>query len=199
MSKLIIDLIAQCNNLDGGFTLWNNSNIIQLHKTADVIINPFSADINRRDILTQLYKRMEHDALGEDLYMHTNKLLSEIEIGFRNIINSQDLNIESDSPDVLGLIKLMNVHFEVSDSLLEKMCDYMDTCREYLGIRLFIFVNLKSFITGSELYQLYDHSRYNKHILLLIENRQSETIESESVRMIDEDLCEIRFSDEYYL
>ena len=199
MSKLISDMVAQSNNLDGGFTLWDKGSVISLPKTTDVIINPFSADINRREILAQLYSMMKHDALGEDMYMHTNKLLSDIENGFQTIINRQNPNIESDPPDVVGMFKLMNVRFEVSDSLLAKLCDYMDICNEYLKIRLFIFVNLKSFLSESELYQLYTHSSYRKHTLLLVENRQYKTIEMETVRIIDESLCEIRFFEDNIL
>ena len=199
MSKLVLDLIAQCNNLDGGFTLWDNDGITPLYKSADIVVDPFSADINRRDVLTQLYAIMKSDALGEDMYIHTNELLSEIEKGFRKIINRQDPNIESDSPDVLGLFKIMNVRFEVSDSLLMRMCDYMDICREYLKTKLFIFVNLKSFLSESEVSQLYKHSSYRKHVILLIENKQSKTMDLENIRVIDESLCEIKFSDDEFL
>ena len=199
MSKLVFDLIAQHDDIEGGFTLWDNGNAISLHKISDIIVDPFSANINRRDILTQLYSVMKQDALGEDMYMHTNKLLSETESGFRKIIDRQDPSIVSDSPDIIGMFKLLNIRFEVSDSLLSRICDYMDACHEYLKTRLFIFVNLKSFISESELVRLYNHSSYRKHILLLFENRQSKTIETEIIRVIDESLCEIRFSDEGYI
>jgi CRISPR-associated protein Csn2 len=199
MSKLTIDLIAQCNNLDGEFTLWGQDGIMPLNKTADVIMDPFSADINRRETLTQLYSRMKRDALGEDLYMHTNELLSNIETGFRKIIDSQNLNIVSDDPDITGLLRLMNVRFEVPGSLLEKICDYLDVCHEYLGIKLFIFINIKSFLSECEIEQLYSHSGYHKHILLLIENKQSKTLNAENVRIIDEDLCEFGFLSDDYL
>jgi CRISPR-associated protein Csn2 len=199
MSRLIADLIVQRDGSEGGFALWDGGESVPLDKAMEVVFDPFSADVNKREILAKLYGRMKGDALGEDLYMHTNGLLSEIEAGLRRIIDDNGSNLESDSPDIVGLFKLANVRFAVSESLLERLCDYMDACHGYLGARIFVFVNLKSFLSEQEMLKMYEHSRYHKHVLLLIENRQSWSSGEETTRIIDSDLCEIGFSEDDYL
>jgi CRISPR type II-A/NMEMI-associated protein Csn2 len=195
MAKFIEDLSGQFDKKDGNFELFDNNTSISISDNVMLLINPFSANVNERDILNKLYAIMKKDALDEDLYLKTNSFLSEIENNIRIITERQPIPLESDLPDIIGLFKLLTVRFVVSDSLLEKICDYIDICSKYLKIKLFIFVNLKSFLNESEIIQFYTHLNYNKNHVLMIENMQRSTIKNENIRIIDNDLCEISVLD----
>ncbi|WNY23124.1 hypothetical protein MmiHf6_04260 [Methanimicrococcus hongohii] len=195
MTKMIGEIWGQSNNEEGGFELFENEKSLTFTNNVELIVNPFSADVNERDLLTKLYAEMKKDALDEELFMSTNTFLSEIEKNVREIMERQKLLLESETPDVVGLFKLLGVHFSVSNSLVERMCDYIDICSEYRKTKLFIFVNLKSFLTESEIIQLYIHSTYLKKPILLIENRQLPRLDYEIMRVIDLNLCEIPISD----
>jgi len=191
MSKIIKELLSQSDGIDGGFELFENNTSIKISENLSIIIDPFSININERDILNKLYSIMKKDALDEELYITTNTFLSEIESNIKKIMERYPNLLESDMPDIVGLFKLLNVRFTVSDSLLERICDYVDISSKYRKTKLFLFVNLKSFLNVSELIQLYAHMNYHKVHILLIENRQSQSIEYEVARIIDTNLCEI--------
>ena len=191
MSKMIKELLSQSDGGDGNFELFENNTPISISENVSVIIDPFSINLNERDILNKLYVTMKKDALDEDLYMSTNKFLSDIENNIKLIIERQPILLETDIPDLIGLFKFLSVHFMVSESLLEKICDYVDISSKYRKTKLFVFVNLKSFLNMSEMIQLYAHLNYHKMNILLIENQQSPSFEGEAVRIIDANLCEI--------
>jgi len=191
MSKIIKELLSQSDGVDGGFELFENNASIKISENLSIIVDPFSININERDILNKLYSIMKKDALDEELYLTTNTFLSEIENNIKKIMERQPNLLESDIPDIVGLFKLLNVHFIVSDSLIERICDYVDISSKYRKIKLFVFVNLKSFLSVSEMIQLYAHLNYHKIHILLIENRQSPSIECEIARIVDTNLCEI--------
>ena len=194
MTKFVGELLNQSNKGEGGFELFENDVTVSISDKVEIIINPFSANVNERDILNKLYAVMKKDALDEELFLDTNTFLSEIEMNVKKIMVRQINPLDSDTPDIIGLFKLLGICFVVPDSLLEKICDYIDICSEYLKTRLFIFVNLKSFLNESEMIQLYNHSNYHKTHILMIESRQSSILENEVARVIDEALCEIPIS-----
>ena len=147
MAKVIGEIWNQSNGEEGSFELFENDKTVPFTNNVELIINPFSADVNERDLLSKLYAEMKKDALDEELFLSTNTFLSEIEKNVREIIGRQPLLLESATPDIVGLFKLLDVRFSVSISLAERMCDYIDVCTEYRKTKLFIFVNLKSFLT----------------------------------------------------
>lgn len=190
MTKMIEELLNQSEKGEGGFVLFEKDKSVPISET-EIIINPFSADINERSILNKLYAAMKKDALDEELFLSTNTFLSDIEMCLQKIIERQPQELESLPPDLTDLFKALNVRFSVSGSLDERLCDYIDICSEYRKTKLFIFVNLKSFLTESEIVQLYAHSIYTKKAVLMIENQQFQALEYEIVRIIDLTLCEI--------
>lgn len=198
LSKVVGELFSQIKGAEGGFKLFENNNSLSFPGAVSVVIDPFLTDINSRDILNKLYTEMKTDALDEELFLSTVSFLSEIEKNVQKIIQRQPLHLESDDPDLVGLFKVLNIRFPTSESLLERICDYIDICSKYRSICLFIFVNLKSFLSQDEIEQLYTHVVYYKINILLIENHEFLPLKNEIIRVIDEDLCDIfvsRFKD----
>ena len=191
MAKWVGELFGQLDKKEGSFELFDNDAAISIPDNIMLIVNPFSANVNERDVLNKLYAAMKKDALGEDLYLNTNAFLSEIESNIRIFIERQPFLLESDTPDISGLFKLLGIRFAASDSLLEKICDYVDICSEFLKIKLFVCVNLKSFLDESEIIRFYSHINYHKKNILMIENVQRVVTKNEIIRIIDNDLCEI--------
>ncbi|WNY28543.1 hypothetical protein MmiEs2_07360 [Methanimicrococcus stummii] len=190
MTKIIKELLPSSDEISR-FELYENDAAFSISDYVDVIVNPFSINLNERDILNKLYAAMKKDALDEELFLSTNSFLSEIETNIHKIIERQQSLLELDTPDLIGLFKVLNVRFSVSGSLVENICDYMDICSEYRKTKLFIFTNLKSFLTELEIIQLYTHINYHKRNVLFIENQQRSMLEFEITRIIDENLCEI--------
>lgn len=94
---------------------------------------------------------------------------------------------------VESLIKLYNVSIDSSEkSLAEQLLLYMKICRDFFKKKLFVILNLKSFLSKDEIELFYKATFYEKFDLLLIESSQKEAPrDCEKVKIIDEDLCEI--------
>lgn len=77
-------------------------------------------------------------------------------------------------------------------SLSEILPDYLKTATELGSTILFIFVNLKCFLSNENLKELYAYIAYEKINVLLIENTYRELPDSnEEVILFDQDLCRI--------
>ena len=67
----------------------------------------------------------------------------------------------------------------------------MRASAQILRKRLFVFVNLKSFLSQGELSKLYEFAFYEKLNLLLIEGISRDKLDGERIVIIDDQLCHI--------
>ena len=68
----------------------------------------------------------------------------------------------------------------------------MEVASELLGIKLFVIVNLDSFLSAEELNELKKYLCYNGIKVLALQNNISRRVDSnENLRILDQDLCEI--------
>ena len=76
-------------------------------------------------------------------------------------------------------------------SLIHILLEMMRLHRECFRKRLFVFVNLKAFLSENEITLFYQSVFYEKLSVLLLESGQKEPVRScEEMRIIDKDLCE---------
>ena len=198
MCEIVFELKSQIEGYEGRFMLSENQSEMKIDSLATIVIDPFAVDLNQKDLLSKLYAKMKMDALSEDEYLLTNELLAEIMRNIQRLMNRQPVILDSAEADLSTLFRYMGISFAKSESLLETLQDYVDVCSEYRGIRLFIFVNLKSYLSDQDVFELYRHLIYTKKNVLLIEHTESKYIEGEVVRVIDSDLCEVTvFSKKY--
>jgi len=197
LQDLVRELRAQIEGYDGRFVLSENLSEMRIDRSVLLTIDPFSIDLNQRDLLTKLYAKMKEDAFGVDEYVHTSGLLTEIMARVQELMNRQPILLKSSEVDLPLLFRSMNVSFSESESMLEALHDFVDICSEYRGTRLFVFVNIKSYLNNQEILELYSHLRYVKKNVLLIERSETEHLEGENIRIIDSDLCEINFDKNY--
>jgi len=120
-------------------------------------------------------------------------MLAAIGEKIQDLSNRQPTTLEFSDLDIVAIFRAMNVVFAPSESLLEHLCDYIDVCSEYRKIALFVFVNLKSYLSEEDLELFYSHLAYYKRNVLLLERCESPLHPMEKVIIIDDDLCEIGF------
>lgn len=77
------------------------------------------------------------------------------------------------------------------NTFLENILSYLTIHSKIREENLFVFVNLKSFLTTEDLILLYKECFYRNIHIFLIENKQYPKIKYENVYIIDENLCEI--------
>lgn len=190
--KYVSDLINQSSGKDGEWILSHENKPLNFIKSCDVLIDPFSLEINQRRFIHSLYENLEKEVMNSELLLEWNAIYPGLAKIVEEIINSTDHHLAySDKIDIKDFFKFMNVHFcDSSETLIEKMIDYMTIAADVFGIRLFVLINFKTYIDSTGLRYLYEQAIYKKYRLLLIESHfESEDNDLEKVIIVDKDNC----------
>lgn len=194
-SELIYELRKQINGEDGKWVLSQNGEPINITKKCEMIIDPFSVDLNERKLLTALYSMLEKEIQTTELLLEWNTVYPFLVNKMDKLISSADymLSYKNDI-EIKDFFKIMNLQF-LSDTtdFFEKLLDYLRLAHEVLNVELFIFVNIKGFLNESQLHFLKEQSMYQKFQILLIESYDNEMrMSAEKVTIIDKDSCVIQ-------
>lgn len=196
LTDIVFELKNQISGKEGSFILSNNMEYISLSKAAEICVDPFSLDFNSRKLISNLYEKLRKIALDEDMYLDTAKVTGDILLYIENLLFSLDsdfLEYNLDI-DITSIFKCAEVKFSTDyEKLSERLLDYMSIYNEYCNTGLFVFVNLKSYISNDELRNLYDTLFYRKINILLIESMErNHVLDCELLHVIDNDLCQIK-------
>lgn len=130
---------------------------------------------------------------GQDAvyYERTQKLLAEMETYINDLSLNFDAEIECNDisfQQVLKAVKLSVV--DDYSRLVDRIYAYMELIREFEGDKLFIFVNLSSYIGNEQLQEFVDTVIGHSFRVLLIDSHDFEKLENENRLIVDCDLCE---------
>lgn len=192
IASVLSTLYLQVNGGDGDFILSQNDKLLSISKNVIFNMEPISISLNDKKVMTKLHQEINHEI--EEKYIEEKLELTSKLVGFLDVAVSQvpyiieyDINL-----DIIGLLKLQNVKLEQMDqSIVEKLIGYIKILCELCGYKIFVFVNLKMYLTEMELKYLYESVFYSKVNLILIENVDRGIKENEVGYIIDKDGCVI--------
>lgn len=193
ITSFINDLCDDVNNSTSNFYLSDNLKELSVANNCAVCIDFFNYNIDKK-VSTKVYKLLENyfskDAAIQESYMN---LQSNIYNFLDNLIFNFDINLSfNDEYDITSIFKLADIKVnEDNSSLLNKIITIIKVASHLNMFKILFFVNLKTFFNIEELKEIYKQSYYYKIHLILIENKKTDTIDSEKYIVIDEDLCQI--------
>lgn len=193
-SKLIEEMLNQIKGEEGRYILSINDEKEELPKFLELIIDPFSLDFNNKKIVSKLYKNIKEIAIGEENFFNTAELTTNIIKYLEKLFEDIDFPIAySSEMDIEQLLKIFSVKFDVDyQNILEKLVEYITLMDNLEKNQLYVFVNLKTYLTDEEIGEFYKFIFYNKINVLLIENfKRGENLKEEKIYLIDKDLCRI--------
>lgn len=191
MAELLSEISSQLKGNDGKCILSENDKEIPLSKGLELLTYFTPFDLNARTLVSKLATALERRAM-EEYYGESAQLLGNIEKFFFNV--SQDFNCDVDfSKFSMGsLTKALGVEFcDEYETLSEKLCDYFELVQEFDRKKLFITLNLRTFISDEEFEKFLDTVILHEYNLIMIENKEYLRANNESRYIIDSDLCEI--------
>lgn len=191
-TKFLNELRCQIEGEDGKWILSEDGNILKITKACSMIIDPFSIDVNQRKILTALYSSIASEVNTSELMLEWNSLCADIVRVLEAMAKTTDFSLSyHEEFDLKDFLKYCNFHFSVEEgSLLEKLLYYFETAKQVLGIKLFVLINIKSYLTKEEIGYLYEQAFYKKYYLLLVEcNTSEEKSALEKTVIIDNEGC----------
>ena len=112
------------------------------------------------------------------------------------IVSDLDPFLELGPPSYLSIVKTMNPHFRIDEgSLIGRLCSFLDASSKYCGTKLFVFINIRSYVDSASFEAFVRQIIYRKHYVIFIESQPYDRLECEKLMIIDKDLCELRLFD----
>ena len=192
-SEYVLELSTQIAGSEGRFVLSEKDKELDLAKKADVIFNPLTVDVNSRKILSKLYLELSNLSNGEQMYIKTVELLRHLQEYMLDLEQCTEYILEFDQEiDISALLKAVNIRYETKDmDFQERLIQYMKILAAMAGIKVFIFVNLRSYLTDHQMQEVIKEMKYQDIKGLFIESQQKDCIEGVKQYIIDIDRCEI--------
>ncbi len=181
------------NGDDCNFIISDDDKVASLNKSVQVILEPLSLDVNQRSFINKLYTKLCKESYNENNYMNTQNITSQIKEYIANLDFDDDIMLDvEDEIDVNALFKAVGVKiYTFSDSLLENIVNYVKISNLLLGATIFVFVNLRTYLSMDELKKLMYELSYHSVYILLIEGTERDCIPDMKRYIIDKDYCEI--------
>lgn len=189
--EFVSDIKKQQDNMEGAAVLSINDEPVSFHKYADMISDPLSFEVNNRKILTKVLNAMEKCSMEDIYYEQTQKLVAQIEAYINELCLNFDADIICDNISFQHILKAAGI--AVADDyerLIDRIYAYMELVREFEGDKLFIFVNLSSFVEPVQLQEFANTVVGHSYKVLLIDSHDFKRLENENRMIVDYDLCE---------
>lgn len=189
--SIIEELYLQMFGKEGSWLLAENEKTYELSKYAELILEPFSLQLNSKKVKAKLHQEMKMIAedffYSQGLEIHS-QICSYLEMMMEKIPYPVQYQNEW---NILELLKWYNVELvDEGVDACEKLFNYIKLMNQVCGTVIFIMVNIKQYLSEIQLLELYKLARYSKIQLILIEfNMDHERIESEEVHILDKDHC----------
>ena len=191
--NMISDIRSQLDGNNGKVVLSEDHTPLDMRKTADLLTQFVPFTVNQKELITKLYAVLKKKAVDEKMYQYTQEIYRAIGEYLYQLIEDEENELDITIPeDITGILKAFDVRFDDSElTLPEKLLEYMISTNEFKGERLFITVNLRSYLTDKETEELFQSLLLKKIRLMCIESADHPRLINEEVIIIDKDMCVI--------
>lgn len=175
------------------FELIEDYKTVDMTKYVEVIFDIFNLEANSANILKKMYSELEEDLNTQEVYTKKVELESIIANITDELIYRSRFSLKAGEINYQNLFKAIEIEFDYEkNSVLERLIEYIKVTSELLKIKVYIIVNLDSFLSEEELVELEKFLLYNDIKVLALQNAiRREVKPSENLRIVDKDLCEI--------
>jgi len=191
--NMISDIRSQLDGNNGKVVLSEDHIPLDMRKTTDLLTQFVPFTVNQKELITKLYAVLKKKAVDEKMYQYTQEIYRAIGEYLYQLIEDEENELEITIPeDITGILKAFDVRFDDSElTLPEKLLEYMISTNEFKGERIFITVNLRSYLTDKETEELFRSLLLKKIRLMCIESSEFPRLKMEEVIIIDKDMCVI--------
>lgn len=190
--NMVKDFMDQMEGKEGGWTVSENDKPLAVNKCVEVLFDFISINVNQKTLIAKIVNEMERMANKEENINGTMQLLSDIERFVLYLNEDFDLSINCDKLTISQLLKSIGISVSVeTDDLIEILYSYMQLVRQFIGDKLFVFVNLRSFVSQKQFSDFAMTIIGHSYQVIFLENKEYDKIAKESRLIIDQDLCEI--------
>lgn len=182
-----------CKENEKFLNLSENDKIIDFNDSVDIILSPFSYELNNKKFIDKLMFKIREEIFNTELYNDFLELNKKIKEFFKKISLNCDFDIEQNiDVDPKSIIKYMNIRLILdNEDPIENLLTYMEYNTKLLQTKLFVFINFKQYFFEDKIFELCKSIEYNKYNVLFIDNKVYNKYSGEYVYIIDKDNCGI--------
>lgn len=168
--RLINDLNQICNNnVIEEIKAFSDDKEINITNKVNVISDFFNIDFSR-------YMLSINKLINENLKNNSDKTLlllyKKLIQKYNSIISTVDLPIAvNNDATIESLTKLFKLKVNYKNSIIENLFSIIELERSLKSSKFIVFVNLKQYLDGIELNELYKYSIYNNVNVILIDSQ----------------------------
>lgn len=190
--QMVRDLANQIEGKEGGWIVSEKDKPLATSKSVDILFDFTSIDVNKKTLITKVVSELEKTANKEENIDTALQLLADIERFIIQLNGDYDLSINCDKLTIAQLLKSIGISISLdSDDLTEILYSYMQLVRQFIGDKLFVFVNLQSFVSRRHFIEFAQTILGHGYQVLFMENKEYDRLAGENRLIVDKDLCEI--------
>ena len=195
MRTLVSDLKRQVSGESGGFVYSeNNLKELSLEQECELIMDPFLTSDDNKRFASKLLQTLRSIASNEDYFEQTAELETSLLQYASSLIHAIEETVPfTDHIETGALLKIFGFMYDFNDpSVVENLVTYVKAANSLLRKRLFVFVQIRSFLEDEELRYLTESIHGMKcHVLFLENMKRKPFMDKEKCCIIDADLCEM--------
>lgn len=192
-TSYVSEINKQIRGGEGRFVLSDNGEELELFRHAEIITDPLCVDLNDRKIQKRLYTELAELARSEELFFVTQDMEAVLHRYFLQLEYVSGYAIETALEiDLPAIFKAMGIQLENrADNFFENLLQYVKITVELMRKKIFVLINIGSYLSEFQVKQLLELAVYNEITLLFIENMRRGFSEEGMYCIIDKDGCEI--------
>lgn len=188
----VLEFIMLENGKECKYTFFEN--LDEIKKDINIVTDIFNLEVNSTKNLTKLYNSIKNNYVLGEKYTKYMELSQSVNHFLCDVMQSLDYAVDfNEQMDLTAFFKLNNLKFIFnSKDIIEQMMDYMDILVEFIGMKIFVFVNVHNVISNNEAKELYKFLELRKYTVLFLESSENQYLKKyQNIRIIDDDLCVI--------
>lgn len=166
-----------------------SNNQIKVADYIDIVTSILSIDVNTKKNINALVRQLKTNT----------DILKKTSLNVTNIVKETFGVIKMDSPiDIISdiniseddIIKMMDINIdECSNTMIERLNNYVKVSYELRNVRVFIFYNLLSFLAETEIELLIHNYKYSNIKIIDIEYFDDGSYIFDHKKIVDKDIC----------
>ena len=192
--EILAHLVKQTEGEEGKFVLSEGEKTLPLKKYVDIVLSPFAINLEDKKFYTQIYKELQDQALGEEMYSKTQDITNEARRYLIELLDLLPYDLQLDEiMDYIAFMQSFGVKIQHDDgNLAEQLVEYIMLAKNILKKDIFVLVNLKTYFSQSEIEEIYRSLLPQKvHLIDLEQQKKDYEFSCEYDIIIDTDLCEL--------
>lgn len=192
-AAFVYELKSQCDGNDGRYVLSDADKELGISKNMDIVFDIFSIDINSKKIVNKLYEEMHQVAYSEKLYVKTQEIAQSIQKYILELEQETDYILTfTEDVDWMAIFKALRVQHEIiEEDYFEKLIRYIKVATVVMKYKIFVFVNLRSYLSDLQMQKLIQEAIHQEVKLIFVENCVKDCMGEGLRYIIDRDQCEI--------